>query len=176
MHRIVRESRFQLGILRKVSAIVGIGLISVTSCQSYAANDAGGKEACGTVLKPLVIQIGFPGTSRNISTGTVRKKFLDELDEYTREMSHNRVCIKGEVTENWYPLPNPIANYWVPWQNLQVDKSKLRSLVRDSLNAVDEDIDVSKYDFVIIALGATIQRMGQSRSCCVPRTARLGVR
>lgn len=168
MHRIVRESRFQLGILRKVSAIVGIGLISVTSCQSYAANDAGGKEACGTVLKPLVIQIGFPGTSRNISTGTVRKKFLDELDEYTREMSHNRVCIKGEVTENWYPLPNPIANYWVPWQNLQVDKSKLRSLVRDSLNAVDEDIDVSKYDFVIIALGATFKEWGNHGLAAYP--------
>jgi len=161
MHRISRRSR-------NVAAIVGFALLCMASFQTYAANDASGQEACKTVLKPLVIQIEFPDTSRDISTDSVRKKFLDELDEYTREMSHNSVCIKGEITDKWYKLANPVANYWVPWQNQRVNKSNLRNLVIDSLNAVEQDRDVSKYDFVIIALGATIKEWGNNGVAAYP--------
>jgi len=140
----------------------------MASIQSYAASDTNGQAACATVMKPLVIQIEFPGISRNISSRAVKEKYLDELDEYIREMSNNRVCIKGEVTEKWYKLPNPISNYWVPWQNLQVNRSNLHNLVFDSLNAVDDDIDVSKYDFVIIALAATFKEWGNNGVAAYP--------
>ncbi len=161
MHRIPKR-------LRNVGAIVGFALLCVASFQAYAASDASRQETCITVLKPLVIQVEFPGTWRNITTGSVKKKFLNELDEYIREMSHNRVCIKGEVTEKWYKLPNPISNYWVPWQNQQVNRSNLRNLVRDSLDAVEQDLDVSKYDFVIIALAATFKEWGNHGVAAYP--------
>lgn len=163
--RVARSSRKPTG--NTAPSIAGIVLAGVLSFQSHAAG-ASGDAACGTVLKPLVIQVEFPGTSRSIDTQTVRKKYLDELDEYIREMSHDRVCIEGKITENWYQLPNPIANYWVPWQNQQADKAKLRSLVRDSLNAADEDYDVSKYDFVMIALGATFKEWGNNGLAAYP--------
>jgi len=154
--------------LRNVATIVCLTLLYATSFPSYAANDTSGREVCTTVLKPLVIQVEFPSTRRSISTGVVKDKFLNQLDEYVREMSYNKMCIKGEVTDKWYKLPNPISNYWVPWQNLQVNRSNLRNLVSDSLSAVDQDFDVSKFDFVIIALAATFKEWGNSGVTAYP--------
>lgn len=162
------QTMHRSNILKNFVAIVGLVFICIASIPSYAAGDTNGQAACATVLKPLVIQIEFPGTSRKISSRAVKEKFLDELDEYIREMSHSKVCIKGAVTEKWYKLPNPIANYWIPWQNQQANKSNLRNLVSDSLNAVDEDIDVSKYDFVILTLGATIKEWGNNGVAAYP--------
>ena len=132
MHRIAR-TRFRTGNMRNVSAIVGLALLGIASLQSCATIATTGSESCTTVLKPLVIQVEFPGTQRKISTGAVREKYFNQLNEYVREMSYNRVCIKGEVTDKWYKLPNPISNYWVPWQNLEVDPSHIRNLVSDTL-------------------------------------------
>ncbi len=167
MHRIAR-TEFQPISLRDVVVIMGIAIICMAGVQAYAASDTNEQAACATVLKPLVIKIEFPGTWQSISTKAVKEKFLDELDEYIREMSHNRVCIKGEITDKWYKLPNPIANYWVPWQNQRANKSNLRNLVSDSLDAVDQDIDVSKYDFVMLALGATFKEWGNNGVAAYP--------
>lgn len=167
MYRIARAS-FQPRNLRTVFAIVGLALLGIASLQSCATIVTNGHGTCTTVLKPLVIQVEFPGTRRNISTGSVREKFLDQLDAYVREMSYNRVCIKGEITDKWYKLPSPISNYWIPWQNLQVDRSIVRNLVSDSLNAVDQEIDVSKYDFVIIVLAATFDEWGNPGIAAYP--------
>lgn len=148
--------------------IFGVLLWCTTSAVSHAASDASVGGRCATTLKPLVIQIEFPGTWKSISTNTVREKFLDELDVYVREMSHGSVCVKGEITEKWYTLPNPIANYWVPWQNQQANRANLRNLVSDSINAADQDVDVSKYDFVILALGANFREWGNNGLAAFP--------
>lgn len=155
-------------IFREVIAIVGSAIMCIASGQTLAASDTNGNETCSTVLRPLVIQIEFPGTWKSISTQTVRDKFIDQLDEYVRDMSYGKVCIKGEVIDNWYKLPNPISAYWVPWQNQQANRSNLRNLVNDSLSVVDKDIDVSKYDFVIVALGATFKEWGNNGLAAYP--------
>lgn len=138
----------------------------VSNGSSFASTGTNSGE-CATTLNPLVIQIEFAGINRGIHSDTVKTKYLDELDEYIREMSHNRVCVKGEVTEKWYQLGS-IANYWVPWQNQQVNRQNLRQLVKASLNAVDQDLDVSKYDFVIVALGANFKQWGNHGVAAYP--------
>ena len=154
---------------RQISArFFGVVLWCMASFVSHAASDASAVRRCGTTLKPLVIQIEFPGIGRSISTETVREKFLDELDAYVREMSHDSVCVKGDITEKWYKLPKSIANYWVPWQNQQANKSNLRNLVSDSINAADQDVDVSKYDFVILALAANFSEWGNNGVAAYP--------
>ena len=168
MHQIVGEFGFQPKKIRIVVVLIGIALMCVASFQSYAASDTNGPGACTIVLKPLVIQVEFPGTWSSITTRSVKEKFLNELDEYIQEMSYGRVCVRGVVTEKWYKLPNPVSHYSVPWQNQQVNRSNLRNLVSDSLNAADQDIDVSKYDFVIVALGATFKEWGNNGVAAYP--------
>lgn len=148
--------------------LIGIAFMCVANFQSYAASDTNGTGACTTVLKPLVIQVEFPGTWSSITTRSVKEKFLNELDEYIREMSYGKVCVRGVVTEKWYKLPNPVSHYYVTWQNQQANRSNLRSLVSDSLNAADHDVDVSSYDFVIIALAATFKEWGNNGLAAYP--------
>jgi hypothetical protein len=136
--------------------------------QALGASDTTANESCSTVLKPLVIQIEFPGTWKSINTRTVRNKFLEQLDEYVRDVSYGKVCIKGEITDKWYELAKPISAYWVPWQNQQANRSNLRNLVSESLSVVDKDVDVSKYDFVVIALGATFKDWGNHGVAAYP--------
>lgn len=168
MEKIFSRVLTRRGHRQNFATIFGVLLWCTTSAISHAASDPSAGGRCGTTLKPLVIQIEFPGTWKNISTDTVREKFLDELDVYVREMSHGSVCVKGEITEKWYTLPNPIANYWVPWQNQQANRANLRNLVRDSINAADQDVDVSKYDFVILALGANFREWGNNGLAAFP--------
>lgn len=154
------------GYSPRMAALASMMFVCIGCFQAQAASNE--PRACTTVLKPLVIQIEFPGTWKAIGSGTVREKFIDELDDYVREMSHNGTCVKGELTEKWYKLAKPIDDYWVPWQNLQVNRANLRNLVRDSLAAVEQDVDVSKYDFVIIALGATFKQWGNNGVAVYP--------
>lgn len=171
MHQLMRRISafgFQPKSIRIVVVLVGIAFMCAANFQSYAASDANGTGACTTVLKPLVIQVEFPGTWSSITTRSVKKKFLNELDEYIREMSYGKVCVRGVVTEKWYKLPNPVSHYYVTWQNQQANRSNLGSLVRDSLNAADHDVDVSSYDFVIIALDATFKEWGNNGLAAYP--------
>ena len=147
---------------RFVYFVIAILAVFLASLHAHAA------DKCLATLKPLVIQIEFNDIPRNIGTPFVKKKFLNELDEYIREMSNNRVCINGEITEKWYRLPKPMANYWVPWQNNQVDRQNVRNLVSDSLNAADDDYDVSKYDFVMLVLAANFKEWGNQGIAAYP--------
>lgn len=168
MHQIVSAFGFQPKRIRIVVVLIGIAFMCVPSSQSYAAGDTNGTGACTTILKPLVIQVEFPGTWSSITTRSVKEKFLNELDEYIREMSYGKVCVRGVVTEKWYKLPNSVSHYYVTWQNQQANRSNLRSLVSDSLNAADHDVDVSSYDFVIIALDATFKEWGNNGLTAYP--------
>ena len=118
------------------------------------------RASCANPLRPLVIQVEFPDVGRKIETHFVRRKFLEEPDRYIREMSYGKACLAGEVTRKWYRMPASIERYWVPWQNLKVDKDNLRRLVADSVGQVERDMDVTRYDFLILALAATAKDWG----------------
>jgi M6 family metalloprotease-like protein len=128
---------------------------------AYAqAPSAGGRPSCANPLRPLVIQVEFPDIGRKIDTPFVRRKFLKEPDRYIREMSYGKVCLAGEITRKWYRMPSSMERYWVPGQNLKVDKENLRRLVADTLRQVERDTDVARNDFVILALAATAKDWG----------------
>jgi M6 family metalloprotease-like protein len=115
---------------------------------------------CAIRLKPLVIQVDFPDIPRKLQSDFVRKRFLEEPDGYIREMSYGKACLEGELTKRWYRMPGTIKDYWVPWQNLKVDKQNLERLVADAVGSAERDVDVTRYDFVIIVLAATALQWG----------------
>jgi hypothetical protein len=57
-------------------------------------------------------------------------------------------------------MPGPIKDYWVPWQNLKVDKQVLQRLVAHAVGPAERDVDITRYDFVIIVLAATALQWG----------------
>jgi hypothetical protein len=129
---------------------------------------ARGETACTKKLHPLVVQVGFPDIRRAPPRELVEQRFLNDPDRYIREMSYGRVCLSGTLTGKRYMLPAPIAQYWVPWQNLKVDKDKLRRLVTDTLGLAERDYDFSKYDFVMFVLDANAMEWGNQGLTAYP--------
>jgi hypothetical protein len=116
--------------------------------------------SCAHALKPLVIQVGFADIRRAPKRDFVERRFLSEPDRYIREMSYGKTCLVGTLTKKRYTLPGPVRQYFVPWQNLKVDKRKLKRLVADTFARVERDYDVSKYDFIVFALTANAREWG----------------
>jgi M6 family metalloprotease-like protein len=83
-------------------------------------------------------------------------------------MSYGKVCIQGDVTDKWYRMPRPITEYRISSRNLEVDKSRLTKLILDALSAVDGDVDLSKYSFVAIFMGARLKDYGMIGLCGYP--------
>ena len=143
------------------AAFLVVALFSSTS-------SARSETACTTILRPLVVEVGFPDIRRRPPRELIEQRFVNEPDRYIREMSYGRVCLSGTITPGRYMLPGPIAQYWVPWQNLKVDRNKLRRLVADTLGLAERDYDVSKYDFVVFALDANAREWGNQGLTAYP--------
>ncbi len=129
---------------------------------------ARGETACTKVLRPLVVEVGFPDIRRAPPRALVEQRFSIEPDRFIRAMSYGRVCLSGTITRKRYMLGGPIAQYWVPWQNLKVDKNRLRRLVTDTLGLAEQDYDLSKYDFVMLALDANAMEWGNQGLTAYP--------
>lgn len=132
-----------------------------------SAGAAGGNDVCSTV-RGLVVLVEFPGTPHKADHAFVKDRFFGKLNRYVQEMSYDQVCIGGEVTPRWYKLPHPISHYRISSRNLEVDKSRIKGLVDDVLDAVDADFDVSAYDFIAFMLGARQPEYGMIGLCAYP--------
>jgi M6 family metalloprotease-like protein len=141
-----------------------IAFLATTFAGSFAAVGLSARgdaaASCAHALKPLVIQVGFADIQRSPKRAFVEKRFLIESDRYIREMSYGKTCLAGTITGKRYRLPGSIKQYYVPWQNLKVDKRKLKRLVSDTITQVERDYDVSKFDFIVFALTANAREWG----------------
>ncbi len=116
----------------------------------------------------IVILVEFPDVRPRVERRYAYRRFFVELDEYVREMSYGRACIQGDVTERWYTLPHPVSHYRISPRNLEVDQSRVLNLIRDSLDAADKEVVLSKYSFVALFLGASREEYGMIGLCGYP--------
>lgn len=136
--------------------------------------EAGKRDPAGTAnarcepINGLVILTQFPDIMPSVPGRYAHKRFFEELNAYVQEMSYGRYCVTGDVTQRWYQLPRPVADYKISPRNLEVDKSRLRRLIGDALGAVDRDVDFSQYDFVALFLGAKASEYGMIGLCGYP--------
>src|SRR4030043_550793 len=121
-----------------------------------------------TVEKGIIILVEFPDVQHDVNRYFVQKRFSQHLNNYVEEMSYNKVFLKIDVTDKWYTLPDSISQYRISSRNLQVDKSRIRRIIDDALNAVDTDVDFSKYSFTAIVMGAKFRDYGMIGLCGYP--------
>jgi hypothetical protein len=121
-----------------------------------------------TIKKGIIILAEFPDVQHNISRDFVHKRFSQHLNDYVQEMSYNNVSLKIDVTKKWYTLPYSISQYKISSRNLEVDKSRVRKIIEDAVNAVDKDIDFSKYSFAAIVMRAKVTDYGMIGLCGYP--------
>jgi immune inhibitor A len=125
-------------------------------------------QPCPIVQQGLIILVEFPDVPHTIDKRYAQKRFFRQLNEYVQEMSYGKVCIQGHVTDKWYRMPHPIAEYRISSRNLEVDRSRLSKLILDALAEADEDVNLSKYSFVAIFMGARVKDYGMIGLCGYP--------
>lgn len=122
----------------------------------------------GAVEKGIILLVEFPDVKHDVTKNFVTERFFDRLNRYIQEMSYGKVSIGGQVTEKWHRMPDPVSQYRISSRNLEVDKSRVRRLIDDTLDAVNSDVDFSKYSFSAIFMGAKLQDYGMIGLCGYP--------
>jgi immune inhibitor A len=122
----------------------------------------------GDVEKGIILLIEFPDVKHDVTRNFVTERFFDRLNRYVQEMSYGKVSIGGQATEKWYRMPDSVSQYRISSRNLEVDKSRVRKLIDDALNAVDHNIDFSQYSFTAIFMGAKLTDYGMIGLCGYP--------
>ena len=142
-------------------------MFMLTACSSAALNSVQ-SHTQRKVLRGIVILVEFPDVRHKVTSSYVSNKFFKGLKEYIEEMSYEQVTLEGNVTKKWYKMPYAISHYKIAPQNLNVDKSRVRKLIDDVLQAADRDIDFSKYSFAALFLGASRNEYGMVGLCGYP--------
>ena len=122
----------------------------------------------GAVEQGIILLVEFPDVKHDLSRNFVTERFFSRLNSYVQEMSYGKISIGGQVTEKWHRMPDSVSQYRISSRNLEVDKSRVRKLIDDSLEAVDRDVDFSKYSFSVIFMGAKLQDYGMIGLCGYP--------
>lgn len=121
-----------------------------------------------TVEKGIVILVEFPDVKYDIDRNLVQMRFSQQLNNYVKEMSYGKVSLDIDVTKKWYKMPSPVSQYRISSRNLEVDKSRVKRLIEDALNAADKEVDFSRYSFAVIFMGAKVTDYGMIGLCGYP--------
>jgi len=121
-----------------------------------------------TVEKGIVILVEFPDVSNSIDRELVQKRFSQQLNNYVKEMSYGKVSLDIDVTKKWFKLPDSVNRYKISSRNLEVDRSRIKKLIEDTLDAADKEVDFSKYSFAVIFMGAKVTDYGMIGLCGYP--------
>lgn len=124
---------------------------------SAVAPAARAGDACNA-HRGLVILVEFSDIRPPIDRDFVAERFR-QLDRYVREMSYGRACTEIHLS-GWHRLPDPVARYAISPANLKVDRSRVFKLVQDAIDAADGENDFSRFDYVVVFLGATFRQYG----------------
>jgi len=104
-------------------------------------------------LRVLMLAVKFPNVTPNFSLDEIKARALDRLNDYVKSQSYGQAWVKSSLV-GWVPLPDPIERYAVSPDNFQVDRTRVRKLIEDSMTAVQDRIDFAAYDHMLIIPGA----------------------
>ncbi|MEW6355978.1 MAG: hypothetical protein AB1696_06625 [Planctomycetota bacterium] len=152
-------------VLPVLTAIVVPWLIHSTA---HGGDTPAGKQAEKAVERGIVILVEFPDVKYDLSRDYVQTRFSQHLNNYVREMSYGKVSLEVDLTKRWHTMPDPIERYRISSRNLEVDRSRIRKLIDDALNAADREVDFSKYSFTAIFMAAGVQDYGMVGLCGYP--------
>jgi len=101
----------------------------------------------------LVLAVRFPDVEPRFPLKRIRKKVVRGLNKYIKEQSYGLTWIKADF-RGWITLPDPIRDYELSPYNFKVDRTRVKKLVEDSMSAVENEVDFSQYQHIIITVGA----------------------
>lgn len=163
------RSLCSLRVLGRLAACAALlACLALPACRTGQPDAAGGAGEARIVKRGLVVLAQFPDVNNELRREFVRQRFAEHLNAFVREMSYGAVSLDIDVTPKWIILPDGVAKYRIPPQNLNVDKSRVIKLIDDAMSAVDPGVDLASYDFIVLMLGAKFQEYGMVGLCGYP--------
>jgi len=101
----------------------------------------------------LVLAVRFPDVAPRFPLERIRRKVVRGLNNYVKEQSYGLTWVKADF-RGWIKLPDPIRKYKVSPYNFEVDRTKVKKLIEDSMSAVEKEVKFSQYKHIIIIPGA----------------------
>lgn len=101
----------------------------------------------------LILAVRFPDVEPSFPLERIRRKVAQGLNKYVKEQSYSLTWVKADF-RGWIKLPDPIRKYKVSPYNFNVDRTKVKKLIEDSMTAVEKEVKFSQYQHIIIIPGA----------------------
>jgi hypothetical protein len=113
----------------------------------------------------LMVAIRFPDVEPRVPLGRIQQTVVEDLSEYVKDQSYGRTWVKprfiGDVS-----LPQSISQYRVSPNNFQVDRRRVRKLIEDTMTAVENKVDFSEFQhMLIIPRAMTLPGQGYGMMC-----------
>lgn len=140
-------------------AAAGIVLALLVFLPSGTGAFFGGDEGLGPQsdqakgeLRVLAVVVRFPDAKPSFNLENIRKRAIDDLDQYVREQSYGRAWLKADF-KGWVDLPDSLSKYKVSPYNFKVDRTRVRKLIEDTMTGLENDVDFSRYQHMFIIPG-----------------------
>jgi len=104
--------------------------------------------------KVLMVVVRFPDAMPSLPIEAVRKKVVGGLNTYVKEQSYGLASIKADFIE-YVMLPDSLAGYSISPYNFRVDRRRVRKLIEDTMTVIENKVDFSAYDHILIIPAVT---------------------
>jgi hypothetical protein len=116
-------------------------------------------------LRLLVVAVRFPDATPSFNPENIRKRAIDNLDRYVREQSYGQAWIKADF-RGWVDLPDSLSEYKISPHNFKVDRTRVRKLIEDTMTGVEDKVDFTRYEHILIIPGVrTMPAEGYGMLC-----------
>jgi hypothetical protein len=101
----------------------------------------------------LILAVKFPDVEPSFPLKRIRRKAVRGLNNYVREQSYSLTWVKADF-RGWIKLPDPIRKYKISPRNFEVDRTRVKKLIEDSMTAVEKQVNFSQYQHILVIPGA----------------------
>ncbi|MCJ7813227.1 hypothetical protein MUP95_07935 [bacterium] len=113
----------------------------------------------------LIVAVRFQDVKPTISLQEIKRRTVTDLGNYIKDQSYGLTWIEPDF-KGWVLLPDLIETYKVSPNNFQVEREKVRKLIEDTMTAIENNTDFSRYQNILIIPGAsTIPGKGYGMMC-----------
>lgn len=109
----------------------------------------------------LTVAVRFPDEQPRFPLRLIKRKVIMGLDRYVREQSYGMTWLNTDF-KGWVAMPEPLAKYKISHSAYKIDKNKVRKFIEDAMTAVEEEVDFSQYDHLLIVAGTSFKGVGTS--------------
>jgi len=135
-------------------------------------NQAGGEAFLGPQAKNskgeqrvLMVAVRFPDVKPKLSLDHIKRRAVTGLSRYVEEQSYGQTLVKPHFL-GWVSLPDSISQYRISPNNFKVDRRRVRKLVEDTMTAVENRVDFSQFQHILIIPGVfTLPGKGYGMMC-----------